>query len=108
VLASASLIGYAVFWSFFFFPVPARTLASAIVIFSAAWSAIVLSSKHHRETLRDRDAWLPIALTAILMVAYQGYVLWAGVTSTVRFTLPLPPEDNIFPLYFANRLFNGL
>ena len=108
VLGSASLIGYAIFWAYFFFPVNARLLSSAVPIFAAAWFAIVLTSAHHRETLRDRDAWLPIVLSAILMVAYQGYVLWAGVTSTVRFTLPLPPEDNIFPLYFANRLFNGL
>lgn len=108
VLGCASLIGYAIFWAYFFFPVNARLLSSAVPILAAAWFAIVLTSAHHRETLRDRDAWLPIALSAILMVAYQGYVLWAGVTSTVRFTLPLPPEDNIFPLYFANRLFNGL
>ena len=108
VMGSASLIGYAIFWAFFFFPVSARLLSSVVVILAAAWFAIVLTSKAHRETLRDRDAWLPILLSAILMVAYQGYLLWAGVTSTVRFTLPLPPEDNIFPLYFANRLFNGL
>ncbi len=108
VLGCASLIGYAIFWAYFFFPVNARLLSTAVPIFAAAWFAVVLSSAHHRETLRDRDAWLPIVLSAILMVAYQGYVLWAGVTSTVRFTLPLPPEDNIFPLYFANRLFNGL
>jgi hypothetical protein len=108
VLASASLIGYAIFWAYFFFPSYARLLSSTVVIVAAAWFAVVMTSKAHRETLRDRDAWLPILLSAILMVAYQGYVLWAGVTSTVRFTTPLPPEDNIFPLYFANRLFNGL
>src|SRR5687768_2406114 len=107
VLGSASLIGYAIFWAYFFFPVNARLLSSAVPIAAASWFAIVLTSAHHRETLRDRDAWLPMAMSAMLLVAYQGYVLWAGVTATVRFTLPLPPEDDHFPLYFANRLFNG-
>ena len=94
VLASASLIAYAIFWAYFLFPASARLLSSAVVIVAAAWFAIVLTSKPHRETLRDRDAWLPIVLSVLLMVAYQGYVLWAGVTSTVRFTMPLCPTTS--------------
>jgi hypothetical protein len=114
VLAAGSLVAYAIFWVYFFAPLPARTVASVAVFASALASAVLLSRPSTslgttlRAYLAERDAWLPAALMLSLMIAYLAFLAWPGVTATLRFTIPLPPEDNLIPRYLADRLFYGM
>ena len=49
VMVSASLIGYAMFWAYFYSPTSARLLSWAVVSVSAVAFAAVLTSKPRRE-----------------------------------------------------------
>jgi hypothetical protein len=107
-LAAGALIAYGMFWLYFFARELARSATPLIVLVSAVGAAVMLHrSRELRALLRERDAWLPGALMLSLMIAYLAYLAWPGVTSTVRFTVPLPPEDNLVPRYLADNVFLG-
>jgi hypothetical protein len=105
VFATSSAIAYALFWLFFFWPTQAALIASFVLILSVAgvFGAALFSDL--LRVLRERDVWLPGALMFTLTCAYLAYLFWAGVPVDQRFTVPLLPEDNLFPLYLADRFF---
>jgi hypothetical protein len=59
-----------------------------------------------RETLRQRDAWLPALLTAVLAVSYLASVIASDAEINGRFRFPTPP-DNTLPFMLSERIANG-
>jgi hypothetical protein len=105
VFATSSAVAYALFWLFFFWPTQAALISSIVLILSVAGVFGAALFTDLLRVLRDRDVWLPGALMFTLTCAYLAYLYWAGVPVDRRFTVPLLPEDNLFPLYLADRLF---
>lgn len=105
VFATSSAVAYLLFWLFFFWPTQAALIASFVLILSVAGLFGAALFTNLLQALRDRDVWLPGALMFTLTCAYLAYLAWAGVPVDQRFTVPLLPEDNLFPLYLADRLF---
>jgi hypothetical protein len=105
VFATSSAVAYALFWLFFFWPTQAALISSIVLILSVAGLFGAALFTDLLRVLRDRDVWLPGALMFTLTCAYLAYLYWAGVPVDQRFTVPLLPEDNLFPLYLADRLF---
>jgi hypothetical protein len=106
-LAAGALVAYVIFWVFFFFPKPAKPIALSVIIVSVGGFLFQLESRELRAFLRQRDAWLPGVLTWLLIAAYLAYLAWAGTPVWDRFTISVPPGDNLVPMWVAERVYWG-
>lgn len=105
VFATASAFCYLGFWLAFFSHPYADTFAAVLLLVNVAGFLGLLLLTDAARTLRQRDAWLPLVLMLCLSGAYLANLGWAGVTSTYRFTVSMPPEDNVIPLLLADQMF---
>lgn len=105
VFATASALCYLGFWLAFFSHAYADTFAAVLLLVNVAGFLGLLFLTDAARTLRQRDAWLPLVLMLGLSGAYLANLGWAGVTSTYRFTVSMPPEDNVIPLLLADQMF---
>lgn len=106
-LAAGALVAYVIFWVFFFWPRPAKPIAVSVIILSVGGFLLQLESRELRTFLRQRDVWLPGLLTLFLAAAYLAYLAWPGTAAWERFTISLPPGDNLVPMFLAERLYWG-
>ena len=106
VSGTAGLLAYALFYVSFVSPNAGRLASvlcwgTSVVLFAAA-----LRDPAVRRTLRQRDAWLPALLTALLTTSYLASAIASDAPVDHRFRFPLPP-DNVLPQMFADRIAAG-
>jgi hypothetical protein len=106
-LAAGAFAAYILFWVFFFWPKPAKPIALSVIILSVGGFLLQLESRELRAFLRQRDVWLPGVLTVLLAAAYLAYLAWPGTAVWDRFTISVPPGDNMVPMMVAERVYWG-
>jgi hypothetical protein len=106
VSAAACLVSYLLFWVYFLSPEAGRI--ASWVSWGASVAAFVwlVRDADTRVLLRQRDAWLPGLLTALVMASYLASAFAVPIDINQRFRFPMP-ADNVLPRMFAERLYDG-
>jgi hypothetical protein len=106
VSGAACLAAYALFFVFVFSSDAGRIAALVAWSVSVGLFALSWRDARVRQTLRQRDVWLPVLLTAVLTASYLASVLASDLIVNDRFRFPLP-GDNYMPRVMAEWLASG-
>lgn len=113
-IMSSSIIGYVMFWIYFFNPDIGKFFSILILLFSLSYLIFFLSKKKSFiKVFLSLDVLVPIALMFSVGLFYLSvlYSVNSGQTLEIiaqrRFFSTQFPPDNIIPMLFADRLYTG-
>ncbi|HJT78133.1 MAG TPA: hypothetical protein VJ739_13095 [Gemmataceae bacterium] len=112
--AFSCLLGYAVFWAYFFNPPLGRAAGFALAVLGPTGLVLLLlTAAPARAQLRSPDLLAPLGLWLAASLFYTGVLFAAdldlpnGNQARARFTSALLPPDDALPLLLAHRLYAG-
>lgn len=108
-----ALLGYLCFWVYFLNPTAGRVFSILVMGAAVGLVAALAPRRHWWQALADRDVRGPIVLMGLVGLFYLALLyavdvdVPAGYQPAFRFPSLVLSNDNLIPLWFADRLYEG-